>query len=203
MWICGIDETGRGSLAGPLCVVAFCSKNIPSIQTKDSKKLSPQKRYHLFEQIISHCLTNKQENVIAIKLIDNVTIDKINILNANLLGFKMVIQHVEKKIKQKPDIIYIDGNRKPKDMEDYNIQTIVKADSFIRVVQIASIIAKVIRDRLMEKISKKYPLYGFEINRGYYDKRHEESIRKFGPCPIHRKTFIKHFLQQKLIDYGK
>lgn len=196
MWICGIDETGRGALAGPLCVTAFCTQFIPDFYTNDSKKLSPQKRLQIFLQIIDFIKKYKHKTAISIVFIDNKTIDKINILNANLLGFQRAIKEIEKKIQQKPDIIYIDGNRAPK-MEGYNIITQVKADSSIKVVQIASIIAKVTRDKLMEKLHFQFPIYNFYINKGYYDKQHEEAIRKYGPSLIHRKTFIRQFIQTK------
>lgn len=199
MWICGIDETGRGALAGPLCVAAFCTQKIPEFYTNDSKKLTPQKRFSIFLQIINFIKNNKDQTALSIVFIDNKTIDKINILNANLLGFEIAIKKIEKKIGQKPHIIYIDGNRSPK-MKGYNIITQVKADSTIKVVQIASIIAKVTRDKLMQKLHQKYPSYNFDINKGYYDKLHEEKIRGHGPCPLHRLTFINHFLQTKIFS---
>ncbi|MFN4219744.1 MAG: ribonuclease HII [bacterium] len=197
MWICGIDETGRGALAGPLCVTAFCTQKIPDFYTNDSKKLTPQKRIEIFLQIIDFIKKNKYKTAISIIFIDNKTIDKINILNANLLGFEIAIKKIEKKINQKPHVIYIDGNKSPQ-MKGYNIITQVKADSKIKVVQIASIVAKVTRDKLMQKLHQKYPLYGFNINKGYYDKLHEKRIREHGPCPLHRLTFINHFLQTKI-----
>ncbi len=196
-WICGIDEAGRGSLAGPLCIAAFCTQTIPDFYTNDSKKLSPTKRLQIFYQIIQFIQKNKTKTAISIFFIDNKTIDKINILQANLLGFKVVIKNVEKIIKQKPAIIYIDGNRSP-NLENYNIITQVKADQKIKVVQIASIIAKVTRDKLMQKLHRKFSLYHFDINNGYYDKLHLQSLHKYGPCELHRKTFIKNLLQQKL-----
>lgn len=200
MWICGIDETGRGSLAGPLCVTAFCTQKMPKFYTNDSKKLTPQKRFSIFLQIIDFIQKNKNQAALAIVFIDNKTIDKINILNANLLGFEIAIKKIEKKIGQKPHLIYIDGNKSPQ-MEGYNIITKVKADSTMKVVQIASIVAKVTRDKLMKKIHQKYPLYGFDINKGYYDKLHERKIREHGPCPLHRLTFISHFLQTQIFTF--
>jgi len=199
MWICGIDETGRGSLAGPLCVVAFCTQKIPKFPTKDSKKLSPLQRLSIFNQIKEWTLENRNIAGFTIVFLDNKLIDKINILNANILGFKTAIERIEKIIKERPSVIYIDGNRAPQ-MENYNIVPIVKADSKIKVVQIASIIAKVVRDRLMNHLSKKYPYYNFENNKGYYDKLHIDGLKRYGPSDIHRKTFIKEFLQLKLLD---
>ncbi|MCS7164929.1 MAG: ribonuclease HII [Candidatus Calescibacterium sp.] len=197
MWICGIDETGRGALAGPLCVAAFCSQKIPEFYTNDSKKLTPKTRKQIFKQIVEFVNNNKYTALIYIVFIPNHIIDKINILNANLLGFKIVIEKIEKRIGQKPDIIYIDGDKKP-DMQNYNIITQVKADSKIKVVQIASIIAKVTRDKLMDHLAKKYPYYNFHNNKGYYDIYHAESIIRHGICPLHRKTFVKNLLQAKL-----
>jgi len=194
MWICGIDETGRGSLAGPICIVAFCTKKIPKFYTNDSKKLSPERRLSIFKEIISFVTENKSCAKFKVIFLDNNLIDKLNILNANILGFKLAIEGIEKAINSRPDIIYIDGNRVP-DMEGYNIVPVVKGDSKIKVIQVASIIAKVIRDRLMNHLSKKYPYYNFSSNKGYYDNIHLEGLKKYGPSPIHRKTFIKEFLQ--------
>jgi len=192
MWVCGIDETGRGSLAGPLCIVAFCSKILPEFSTKDSKKLSPSQRLAIFNKIKEWVLRNKTQVKVVIVFIDNKTIDKINILNANLLGFQLAIQRIEKLIKTKPSVIYIDGNKAP-DMKDYNIISVVKADDKIKQVQIASIIAKVIRDRLIIHLSKKYPYYNLENNKGYYDKLHIEGLKTYSLSPIHRKSFLQNF----------
>ncbi|MCX7758714.1 MAG: ribonuclease HII [bacterium] len=197
MWVCGIDEAGRGALAGPLCVTAFCTKKLPNFYTNDSKKLSPQRRIQIFKQIIQFIRENRESSFIHITFISNQLIDKINILNANLYGFRIVIEEVEKKMQIKPNIIYIDGNKKP-DMENYNIISQVKADSTIKVVQIASIIAKVTRDKLMEHMHHKYPVYNFFKNKGYYDPLHAKAITDNGISPIHRKTFTKKLLQSKL-----
>ncbi|MCS7243974.1 MAG: ribonuclease HII [Candidatus Calescibacterium sp.] len=197
MWVCGIDEAGRGALAGPLCVAAFCTKKLPNFYTNDSKKLSPQKRIQIFKQIIQFVKENRKSSFIYITFISNQLIDRINILNANLYGFRIVIEGVEKKIQCKPNIIYIDGNKKP-EMENYNIISQVKADSTIKVVQIASIIAKVTRDKLMEHLHHKYPMYNFIKNKGYYDLLHAKAIANIGVSPIHRKTFTKKLLQYKL-----
>ncbi len=194
MWVCGIDETGRGALAGPLCVVAFCSNKMPTFYTNDSKKLTPQKRTEVFYNIINFIKENRKNAFISIKFIDNKKIDEINILRANLLAFEIVIKDIEKKIGKKPDIIYIDGNKIPY-LPDYNIIPVIKGDSKIKSIQIASIVAKVIRDRLMNKLSLKFPQYNFNENKGYYDKKHVEAIRKYGYCDFHRKSFLKNILQ--------
>lgn len=194
MWICGIDEVGRGALAGPLCVAAFCCQSLPTFYTNDSKKLTPYKRLIIFKQIINFIKSNQNNSFTIITFIDNYTIDKINILQANLLGFELIIKKIHQKLNCKPHVIYIDGNTKP-NLKDFNIITQVKADSNIKVVQIASIIAKVTRDKLMEKLHNSYPQYNFINNKGYYDVYHERALKQYGPSPIHRRTFIRKIIQ--------
>lgn len=197
MWICGIDEVGRGALAGPLCVAAFCCQSLPTFYTNDSKKLTPYKRLIIFKQIINFIKSNQNNSFTIITFIDNYTIDKINILQANLLGFELIIKKIHQKLNCKPHVIYIDGNTKP-NLKDFNIITQVKADSSIKVVQIASIIAKVTRDKLMEKLHNSYPQYNFINNKGYYDVYHERALKQYGPSPIHRRTFIRKIIQLSL-----
>lgn len=197
MWICGIDEVGRGALAGPLCVAAFCCQSLPTFYTNDSKKLTPYKRLIIFKQIINFIKSNQNNSFTIITFIDNYTIDKINILQANLLGFELIINKIHQKLNCKPHVIYIDGNTKP-NLKDFNIITQVKADSNIKVVQIASIIAKVTRDKLMEKLHNSYPQYNFINNKGYYDVYHERALKQYGPSPIHRRTFIRKIIQLSL-----
>lgn len=197
MWICGIDEVGRGALAGPLCVAAFCCQSLPTFYTNDSKKLTPYKRLIIFKQIINFIKSNQNNSFTIITFIDNYTIDKINILQANLLGFELIIKKIHQKLNCKPHVIYIDGNTKP-NLKDFNIITQVKADSNIKVVQIASIIAKVTRDKLMEKLHNSYPQYNFINNKGYYDVYHERALKQYGPSPIHRRTFIRKIIQLSL-----
>lgn len=197
MWICGIDEVGRGALAGPLCVAAFCCQSLPTFYTNDSKKLTPYKRLIIFRQIINFIKSNQNNSFTIITFIDNYTIDKINILQANLLGFELIINKIHQKLNCKPHVIYIDGNTKP-NLKDFNIITQVKADSNIKVVQIASIIAKVTRDKLMEKLHNSYPQYNFINNKGYYDVYHERALKQYGPSPIHRRTFIRKIIQLSL-----
>lgn len=194
MWICGIDEVGRGALAGPLCVAAFCCQSLPTFYTNDSKKLTPYKRLIIFKQIMNFIKSNQNNSFTIITFIDNYTIDKINILQANLLGFELIIKKIHQKLNCKPHVIYIDGNTKP-NLKDFNIITQVKADSNIKVVQIASIIAKVTRDKLMEKLHNSYPQYNFINNKGYYDVYHERALKQYGPSPIHRRTFIRKIIQ--------
>lgn len=182
--IAGIDEAGRGPLAGPVCVAMVImpldKENIIE-KVNDSKKLSAKMRDKLYEEIISKAIDYQ------IEFIDEETIDKINILNATKLGMKNCINN----IKTKPNYILIDAVKLDIDIP---YEPIIKGDALSYSIACASILAKVSRDKLMVEIDKKYPNYNFKKHKGYGTKEHIENLKTFGPCKIHRKTFIKNFV---------
>ncbi len=187
--IAGADEAGRGSLAGPVAgavVVARIEgspqtlfRGLPSTAIKDSKQLSANQREEIFERMI-------QEPRIKWKVsfIWPSVIDRINILQATKLAWKRCL----KKLDFQPDFLFIDGNQ---GIEKLKIeqQIVIKGDQKIFLVSLASIIAKVSRDKLMERLSIKYPEYNFSQHKGYGTKLHLKNLKKFGPCAIHRKSF--------------
>ena len=183
--IAGMDEAGRGPLAGPVvCACAIMPLDSDKIieGVNDSKKLTPKKRDELYEKIKNTAICY------SIQEVDNKTIDKINILNATRLG----MQNCVKNLKVKPDFVLIDyivGL----ELDVPNIP-IVKGDAKSYSIACASILAKVYRDRLMEELDNKYPEYNFKKHKGYGTKEHIENLKKFGKCEIHRNTFIKHFI---------
>ena len=184
--ICGVDEAGRGPLAGPVCAAAVILPEhlqIPGLT--DSKKLTDKKRRELFPII--------QEQAIAygIGLASEAEIDEINILQATFLAMGRALE----QLSVRPEIALIDGNRET----DFGlpVKTVVKGDSLSANIAAASILAKVTRDNLMVEMAKEYPEYGFEIHKGYGTKAHYEALRTYGPCPIHRKTFLKKFYGEK------
>ena len=173
--IAGVDEVGRGSLAGPVIAAAVILKNkIEGLD--DSKKLSKTKREQLNQKII-------ENSFFAYGSASVEEIDDINILQASLLAMKRAILN----LPITPDEVMVDGNQKP-DI-DLPTQTIIGGDSLIAEISAASIIAKVYRDNLMIEFNNKYPNYGFAQHKGYGTKVHLESIKAFGYCSIHRKTF--------------
>ena len=174
----GVDEAGRGPLAGPVVAAAVIldkSKEIKGLN--DSKKLSQKVREELFDQIRYDSLA------FGIGIVDNLQIDKINILQAALKAMEIAVGN----LIQPPDFIFIDGNQKIS--LELPQRTITKGDSKCASIAAASIIAKVTRDRIMAEYDSKFPNYNFLKHKGYPTKNHYEMIRKFGPCPIHRKTF--------------
>lgn len=184
--ICGVDEAGRGPLAGPVCAAAVIlpsNADIPGLN--DSKKLSDKKRRELFPVI--------KEKAIAfgIGLASHEEIDEINILQATFLAMQRAID----QLKVKPDLALVDGNRST----DFGVpvQTVVHGDSLSASIAAASILAKVTRDDIMEAMASEYPGYGFEIHKGYGTKAHYEALRIRGACAIHRKTFLKKFYGEK------
>ncbi len=183
--ICGVDEAGRGPLAGPVCAAAVILPPHAQISgLTDSKKLSDKKRRELFPVI--------QETAIAwgIGMASEQEIDEINILQATFLAMRRAME----QLTVKPDLALIDGNRET----DFGlpVKTVVKGDSLSMNIAAASILAKVTRDDLMIQMAEKYPGYGFEIHKGYGTKAHYAALREQGASPIHRMTFLKKF-------YGK
>lgn len=178
--ICGVDEAGRGPLAGPVCAAAvILPKGKIITGVNDSKKLTEKRREQLFDVI-------KQEA--AAYGIGWATVEEIedmNILQAAMLAMKRAVEDMQIS----PDFVLVDGNRKPP--IDIPLLTIVKGDSLSESIAAASILAKVSRDRLMIQYAEKYPQYGFEKHKGYGTKAHMEAILKYGVCDIHRPSFLK------------
>lgn len=178
--VCGVDEAGRGPLAGPVCAAAVILPEGMIIEgVNDSKKLSEKKRDMLFDVVKESALAYS----IAFATVEE--IEEINILNATMLAMKRAVEGLDIKA----DFAYIDGNRTP-DL-DIPCEYIVKGDARSMSVAAASILAKVARDRLMLNFSEDYPQYHFEKHKGYGTKVHMDAIREFGPCPIHRLSFLK------------
>ncbi len=185
--LAGVDEAGRGPLAGPVVAAAVVFPNnfyLPEIN--DSKKLSEIKRNYLFDIIKNNSLA------FGIGIVSHTEIDKINILQASLKAMKIAVS----KLKITPDIILIDGNKSFH--SNLKIKTIVKGDSKSFSIAAASILAKVTRDKIMEKASDYFPQYEWKSNKGYPTKRHREILKEIGPSPLHRKTFLKKILINKI-----
>ena len=181
--ICGIDEAGRGPLAGPVYAAAVILPNDIIIKgINDSKKLSEKKREELFEEITEKAIAY---NIFSV---DEKRIDEINILNATYEAMNGAVNG----LSTAPDFVLIDGNR-ISGMEIPH-ETVVKGDSKSISIAAASILAKVSRDRFICQMAEKYPEYGFEKHKGYGTKAHNEAILKYGPCPIHRRTFLRKLL---------
>ena len=176
--VAGVDEVGRGSLIGPVYAAAVIfKKNIKDKEIIDSKKIKKTKR-----EIISKYI--KKNSTWAIGSASLKEIEKINILNASLLAMERAV----KKLKIKPNLILIDGNKSPK-IKNYLIKTVIKGDQKIKEISAASIIAKVSRDKLINRISKNFKKYKWDSNAGYGTKYHIKAIRKYGITKLHRKTF--------------
>jgi ribonuclease HII len=176
--IAGVDEVGRGSLIGPVFAAAvILDKSIDLKVLKDSKSIKKKRR-----ELLSNYI--KKNSIWAIGKASKEEIEKINILQASLLAMKRAI----KKLKKKPKLVLIDGNKIPK-LQNYKMKNIIKGDQKIPEISAASIIAKVSRDRLITKMSKKYKNYNWDKNAGYGTNEHLKSIRKFGVTKHHRKTF--------------
>lgn len=181
-YVIGIDEAGRGPIAGPVAIGAVAATTTKILNgIKDSKKLSVKKR-EIWHKIIKnnfecHCV-----------FISHKTIDKIRINNAVYLG----IQKVLGKFSRKPNLVLLDGLLKAS--KNYKQKTIIKGDEKISLISAASIVAKVSRDKKMLVFHKKFPQYCFDKHKGYGTKLHYKKIKKHGPCPIHRRTFLKKVL---------
>jgi|TARA_Y100000310_G_scaffold28020_1_gene26645 ribonuclease HII len=187
--IAGVDEVGRGSLIGPVYAAAvILNKKINKKKLKDSKKISKKNR-EILENYI------KKNSIWAIGSASLKEIEKNNILNASLLAMKRAI----KKLKKKPQIVLIDGNKLPH-IDNYKLKNVIKGDQKIPEISAASIIAKVSRDRLLTKMSKKFKNYLWDKNSGYGTQDHIKAIKKFGTTKHHRKTFkpVHNILSLKL-----
>lgn len=183
--ICGIDEAGRGPLAGPVCAAAvILPQGLVIDGLNDSKKISEKKRELLYDIIIKEAVSY------GIALVDEKEIDEINILQATYRAMEKACEGLDVKA----DYALIDGNRMPNLKIDG--ETIVKGDGKSPSIAAASILAKVTRDRLMVELSEKYPEYQFAKHKGYGTKVHVEAILEHGPCEIHRKTFLKKILNK-------
>ena len=178
--ICGVDEAGRGPLAGPVCAAAvILPKGLVIPGLNDSKKLSDKRRRELFPII-------QQEAVsFGIAFASQEEIDEINILQATFLAMRRAME----QLNPQPEFALIDGNRET----DFGVpcKTVIKGDSLSANIAAASVLAKVTRDNWMMEAAEKYPGYGFEIHKGYSTKAHYAALEKLGPCPIHRRSFLK------------
>ncbi len=185
-WICGVDEAGRGPLAGPVCAAAvILPAGLEITGLTDSKKLTDKKRRELMPII--------KEKAVAygIAFASHEEIDEINILQATFLAMERALA----QLSVKPELALIDGNRQ----KDFGIpvETVVKGDSLSANIAAASVLAKVTRDDHMLEMAEKYPQYGFEIHKGYGTKAHYAALTASGPCPIHRMTFLRKFYGEK------
>lgn len=188
--IAGIDEAGRGPLAGPVCVACVVmplddEKILPDVN--DSKKLSEKKREVLFEKIKNLTIAY------SIEFVNEDVIDDINILNATKLGMKNSL----KNLGIKPDLVLIDAVKLD---TDFNTNSIIHGDALSYNIACASILAKVSRDRYITEISDLYPEYNFKKHKGYGTKEHIEALKKYGACKIHRESYLKNF---KVSKYDK
>ena len=184
--VCGVDEAGRGPLAGPVCAAAVIlppHTQIPGLN--DSKKLTDKRRRELMPVI------KEQALAYGIAFATHEEIDQINILQATYLAMERALAQLDVK----PDIALIDGNR----AKDFGlpVKTVVHGDSLSASIAAASVLAKVTRDDLMLQMAEEYPQYGFEIHKGYGTKAHYEALTAHGPSPIHRMTFLKKFYGEK------
>lgn len=178
--ICGVDEAGRGPLAGPVCAAAvILPRGIEIAGLNDSKKLSEKKRGQLYDEICDKAISFG----IAFATVDE--IEKLNILNAAMLAMNRAIAQLDPQ----PELALIDGNRNS--AIEIRSQCVVKGDAKCADIAAASILAKVTRDRYMLEMAEKYPEYHFEQHKGYGTKLHYEALREHGPCEIHRPSFLR------------
>ena len=185
-YICGIDEVGRGPLAGPVVAGAvILPKDCNILYINDSKQLSEKKREELYDIIMEKAIA------VGIGAATPARIDEINILQAD---YEAMAQAVG-KLAVKPDVLLIDAVHIPQ-LEAYEQISIIKGDAKSVSIAAASIVAKVTRDRLMKELDAQYPAYGFAQNKGYGSAEHIAALKKYGPCPLHRRSFIGHFVPQ-------
>lgn len=181
--VCGVDEAGRGPLAGPVCAAAvILPPNLEIEGLNDSKKLTDKRRRALYDVITDQAIAY------GVAFASEQEIDEINILQATFLAMRRAVE----QLAIKPDLALVDGNREP-DFGAIPIKTIIKGDSLSASIAAASILAKVTRDRYMEEQDKIYPQYGFALHKGYGTQAHYAALREFGACPLHRRTFLKKF----------
>ena len=182
--ICGVDEAGRGPLAGPVYAAAvILPRGLVIEGLNDSKKLTEKRREALYDVIV------EQAVAYGIGSADEKEIDEINILQATFLAMRRAIA----RLSVRPDLALIDGNRD----SDFGVpaETVVGGDGKSANIAAASILAKVTRDRVMLEYAEQYPQYGFDVHKGYGTKRHYEALREYGPCPIHRQSFLRKFYE--------
>lgn len=185
--ICGVDEAGRGPLAGPVCAAAVILKEDTVIEgLNDSKKISEKKREALFDVIKEQAVAY----FIAFGTVEE--IEEFNILEATFMAMNRAVEG----LNPAPDFALVDGNRAPKGIK-IPCETVIKGDGKSCSVAAASILAKVTRDRLMLEYDEKYPEYNFKKHKGYGTKEHTDLILKYGPCEIHRPSFLKNLLGKK------
>lgn len=181
--VCGVDEAGRGPLAGPVCAAAvILPKDLEIEGLNDSKKLTDKKRRELYDVICEKAVAY------GIAFANEKEIDQINILQATFLAMRRAVE----QLSVRPDLALVDGNREP-DFGAISVKTIIKGDSLSASIAAASILAKVTRDRLMEEYDAAYPQYAFAIHKGYGTKAHYAALTEHGPCEIHRLSFLKKF----------
>ena len=192
--IAGIDEAGRGPLAGPVVVACIIMPKESMIEgVNDSKKVSEKKREKLYEEI------TKEAIAYGVGIISQEEIDRINILNATKEGLTLAIKEMEKNLKErkrnfeKPEIILVDALTKI-DTDGISYKSIIKGDAKSYSIAAASIIAKVTRDRIMRQWNEVYPVYGFEKHKGYGTAMHINAIKEYGLCPLHRRSFVKNII---------
>ena len=178
--ICGVDEAGRGPLAGPVCAAAvILPRNIEIVGLNDSKKLSEKSREKLYDEICEKAMS------FGIAFASVEEIEELNILNAAMLAMNRAIAQLEPQ----PELALIDGNRSS--AIEINSRCVIKGDAKCADIAAASIRAKVTRDRYMLEMAEKYPEYHFERHKGYGTKLHYEALREYGPCEIHRPSFLR------------
>ncbi len=192
--IAGIDEAGRGPLAGPVVVASVILPQNSMIEgVNDSKKVSEKRREKLYEMILDEALAY------GVGIVSQEEIDRINILNATKLGLTTAIKEMENSIKvnsmnfDKPEIILVDALTKI-DTDHIPYKSIIKGDAKSYSIAAASIIAKVTRDRIMRQWAEVYPVYGFEKHKGYGTAYHIQAIKEYGLCPLHRRSFVKNII---------
>ena len=185
-YICGIDEAGRGPLAGPVVIAGVIMPKDSMIEgVNDSKKVSEKKREKLYDIILEEAISY------SVAIIGQDVIDEINILNATKQGVTKVVEELDVK----PNLILVDALTHI-DTKGIPYDSIIKGDAKCYNIAVASIIAKVTRDRIMREWDKIYPQYGFINHKGYGTAKHIEAIKEYGPCPIHRRSFIKNFWKE-------
>lgn len=184
--VCGVDEAGRGPLAGPVCAAAVILPpgiGIPGLN--DSKKLTDKKRRELYDIITEQAVS------FGVAFAGEQEIDEINILQATFLAMERALA----QLKVRPDLALIDGNREKN--FGLPVKTVIKGDSLSANIAAASVLAKVTRDDFMVRQAEIYPQYGFEIHKGYGTRAHYAALEQYGACPIHRMSFLKKFYEQK------